>query len=199
MVAVLTGMVSYEQIDVNAPVADAFHRHGTNWAATLISVAIVAGMTSSLLVGTLSMPRIMLAMARDGLLPPGIFAAIHERFQTPWKSTSLVGVTGATIAALAPLDFLAELVSIGTLFAFVVVCGAVWIMRHRRPEAERPFRVPGLPVVALLGILMNGGLMFTLGPDNWIRLLAWLGLGLMVYFGYGRYHSRLKELPAVAD
>ena len=195
MVAVLTGMVPYAKIDVNAPVADAFHQHGSNWASTLISVAIVAGITSSLLVGTLSQPRIMLAMARDGLLPAGLFAAIHPRFQTPWKSTILVGVSVGVIAALVPLDFLAELVSIGTLFAFVVVCGAVWLMRHRRPDAERPFRVPGLPVVAALGILFNGGLMFRLGPDNWIRLGVWLLLGLMVYFGYGRYHSRLNDPP----
>ena len=101
------------------------------------------------------------------------------------------------VAALAPLDFLADLVSIGTLFAFVVVCVAVWVLRYRRPEVERPFRVPALPVVASLGIGLNGGLMFYLGPDNWVRLIAWLALGLMVYFGYGRYHSRLKVAPGV--
>lgn len=192
MVAVLTGMVPYKQIDVSAPVAAAFHRAGASWAAGLIGAAIVAGSTSSLLVGTLSQPRILLAMARDGLLPPRLFAAIHPRFQTPWKSTILVGVSVGALAAVAPLDFLADLVSIGTLFAYVVVCGAVWVMRHRRPEAERPFRVPALPLVAALGIAFNGGLMFYLGPDNWIRLVVWLALGLMVYFGYGRYHSRLK-------
>ena len=196
VVAVLTGMVPYTQIDVNAPLATAFHQHGTNWAAGLIAGGIVAGMTSSLLVGTLSQPRIMLAMARDGLLPARIFAAIHPRFQTPWKSTILVGVTVGLIAALAPLDFLAELVSVGTLFAFLVVCAAVWVLRVRDPQLDRPFRVPGLPFVASAGILINGGLMFSLGPDNWIRLVVWLALGLIIYFAYGRYHSRLRSVDS---
>ncbi len=190
--AVLTGMVPYTEIDVNAPIAAAFARHGTTWASGLITAAILAGITSSLLVGTMTQPRIMLAMARDGLLPAGIFAAVHPRFLTPWKSTILVGLVVGLIAALVPLDFLAELVSVGTLFAFLVVCAAVWVLRRRSPEVPRPFRVPGLPIVASAGIFVNGGLMFSLGPDNWVRLVVWLALGLMIYFGYGRYHSRLK-------
>jgi len=190
--AILTGMVPYESIDVNAPIASAFQRHGTTWASGLITAAILAGITSSLLVGTLSQPRILLAMARDGMLPHSFFGAIHPRFLTPWKSTILVGVSVGTISALAPLNFLAELVSVGTLFAFLVVCAAVLVLRRKSPEVERPFRVPALPVVSGLGILVNGGLMFSLGPDNWIRLLAWLALGLVIYYGYGRYHTRLK-------
>lgn len=189
--AILTGMVPYGEIDVNAPIASAFVRHGTTWASGLITVAILAGITSSLLVGTLSQPRIMLAMARDGLLPPGFFGAVHPKFKTPYKSTILVGIVVGLIAAVAPLDFLAELVSVGTLFAFLVVCSAVLVLRYRSPEVVRPFRVPGLPFVAGSGILINGALMIYLGPDNWIRLLVWLTLGLMIYFGYGRYHSRL--------
>ena len=191
-VAVLTGMVRYGKIDVNAPFASAFQVHGASWASGLISAAIVVGMTSSLLVGTLSQPRILLAMARDGLLPPGLFAAVHPRFQTPWKSTILVGVLVGVVAALAPLDFLADLVSVGTLFAFLIVCIAVWVLRVRRPKLDRPFRIPGLPLVAAGGILMNGGLIYRLGVDNWIRLVVWLALGLMIYFAYGRYHSHLR-------
>ena len=196
--AILTGMVPYREIDVNAPIAAAFHRHGSGWASGLISAAIVAGLTSALLVSTLSQPRILLAMSRDGLLPARVFAAIHPRFQTPHLSTALVGALVGLVAAVAPLDFLADLVSVGTLFAFLIVCAAVWILRRRSPEVERPFRVPALPVVAGLGILINGGLMFSLGPDNWIRLVVWLGLGLMIYFGYGRYHSHLRDGAAPA-
>ncbi len=189
---ILTGMVPYGEIDPDAPIASAFQRHGTTWASGLITVAILAGITSSLLVGTLSQPRVLLAMARDGMLPQGFFAAIHPRFLTPWKSTILIGLTVGLISATVPLTFLADLVSVGTLFAFLVVCAAVWILRYRSPEIPRPFRVPALPVVAALGILVNGGLMFSLGPDNWIRLVAWLGLGLLIYFGYSRYHTTLK-------
>ncbi len=192
--AVLTGMVPYQDIDVNAPLASAFQRHGATWASGLISAAIVAGLTSALLVSTLCQPRILLAMARDGLLPPGIFAAVHPRFQTPYRSTILVGVLVGLTAALMPLDFLAELVSVGTLFAFLIVCAAVWVLRYRRPDLDRPFRAPALPVVATSGILINGGLMYSLGQDNWIRLFVWLTLGLMIYFAYGRYHSRLKRV-----
>ena len=191
--AILTGMVPYGEIDVNAPIAAAFSRHGTTWASGLITAAILAGITSSLLVGTMTQPRIMLAMARDGMLPPGFFAAIHPRFLTPWKSTVMVGVVVGLISALVPLNFLADLVSVGTLFAFLVVCSAVWVLRVRSPEIRRPFRVRWLPVVATSGIAINGGLMFSLGPDNWVRLIVWLALGMMIYFGYGRYHSRLSS------
>ena len=190
--AILTGMVPYLDIDEEAPIASAFQRHGSTWASGLITVAILAGITSSLLVGTLSQPRILLAMARDGMLPQGFFAAVHPRFLTPWKSTILVGLIVGLISALVPLNFLADLVSVGTLFAFLIVCAAVWILRFRSPEIARPFRVKALPLVAALGILINGGLMFSLGPDNWIRLVVWLGLGLLIYFGYSRYHTGLK-------
>jgi APA family basic amino acid/polyamine antiporter len=167
----------------------------------MITLGILAGMTSSLLVGNLSQPRILLAMARDGLLPPGIFAAIHPRFKTPWKSTILVGVVVATAAALAPLEFLADLVSIGTLFAFVVVSAAVWILRITDPDSPRPFRAPWVPFVSTMGILVNGGMMFSLGPENWTRLLVWLVLGLLIYFGYSRHHSalRAKALATIPD
>jgi APA family basic amino acid/polyamine antiporter len=194
--AVLTGMVPYRQIDVAAPLASAFHRRGLTIAGGLITAGILAGLTSSLLVGNLSQPRILMAMARDGMLPEGFFAAVHPRFRTPWKSTILVGLVVALAAALAPLNFLADLVSVGTLFAFLIVCASVWILRYTSPELERPFRTPALPVVAALGIIANGGLMFYLGPDNWIRLGVWLVIGLFLYFGYSRFHTKLGKPAA---
>jgi APA family basic amino acid/polyamine antiporter len=196
--AVLTGMVPYPEIDVNAPLASAFRRHGMTSATALITGGILAGLTSTLLVGNLSQARILLAMARDGLLPESFFAAVHPRFRTPWKATILLGVVVALGGALAPFGFLAELVSIGTLFAFLIVCAAVWILRVTSPEIRRPFRVPALPLVAASGILVNGALMHSLGPDNWLRLLVWLVLGLLIYFGYSRHHSKLA-LAAKAD
>ena len=189
--AVLTGMVPSGLIDRTAPMAAAFRDRGMPLASKVIGVGIVLGITSSLLVGMLSQPRILLAMSRDGMLPPRVFAAVHPRFQTPWISTIVVGLVVALAGALAPLGFLVELVSVGTLFAFVIVCASVWILRSRSPEIARPFRTPFLPLVATLGIAVNGGLMFSLGRDNWIRLAVWLALGLAIYFGYSRYHSKL--------
>lgn len=189
--AVLTGMIPYGQIDVGAPLAAAFRVKGLTFTTGLITAGILAGLTSSLLVGTLSQPRILMAMARDGMLPSSFFAAVHPRFRTPWKSTILVGLVVALAGSLAPLGFLAELVSVGTLFAFVIVCASVWLLRWRSPEIPRPFRTPALPLVAAMGILINGGLMFSLGRDNWIRLLVWLGLGMVIYLGYSRYHTKL--------
>ncbi len=194
--AVLTGMVPYGLIDVDAPLSSALASKGLRFAGGLITLGILAGMTSSLLVGNLSQPRILLAMSRDGLLPPGLFAAIHPRFKTPWKSTILVGLGVALAAALAPLNFLADLVSMGTLFAFVIVSAAVWILRITNPEAPRPFRAPWVPFVATMGILVNGGMMFSLGPENWLRLLVWLVIGLVIYFGYGRRRSALAREAA---
>ena len=136
-----------------------------------------------------------MAMARDGMLPERFFAAVHPRFKTPWKSTILVGLVVALGGALAPLRFLADLVSVGTLFAFVVVCAAVWLLRWRSPEIKRPFRTPALPLMAGLGILVNGGLMFALGRDNWVRLFVWLAIGMVIYLGYSRYHTKLGRVP----
>ena len=194
--AVLTGMVPYNQINIDAPVSDAFRQVGLPWAQLLISVGAIAGITSVLLVMMLSQPRIFLAMARDGLLPPGFFAAVHERFRTPWKSTILTGVCVATMGAFLPLRILAELVNIGTLLAFVIVCAAVLIMRRTHPEVHRPFRAPFGMVVPILGILCCLLLMFSLPAENWLRLFVWLAVGLAIYFGYGRSHSRLGNTAA---
>jgi basic amino acid/polyamine antiporter, APA family len=194
--AVLTGMVPYNLINIDAPVSDAFRQAGLPWAQLLISVGAIAGITSVLLVMMLSQPRIFLAMARDGLLPTGFFAAVHERFRTPWKSTILTGACVATMGAFLPLRILAELVNIGTLLAFVIVCAAVLIMRRTHPEVPRPFRAPLGPVVPILGILSCLLLMFSLPAENWLRLFIWLAIGLTIYFTYGRHHSRLGNPAA---
>ncbi|MBY0527806.1 MAG: amino acid permease [Gemmataceae bacterium] len=195
VVAVLTGMVKYDQIDVNAGVSDAFSKRGLAVAEFIIASAGVAGITSVLLVMMLSAPRVFLAMARDGLVPREFFADVHPKFQTPWKSTMLIGAFVAVLAGLLPIDALLHLTNIGTLFAFVIVCGAVLIMRKTNPQAERPFRCPLVPLVPVLGILCCLILMFSLPAANWLRLFGWLALGMCIYFLYGRHHSVLgKEL-----
>ncbi|NHQ61252.1 amino acid permease [Chlorobium sp. BLA1] len=192
--AVITGMVPYNLISIDAPVSNAFKQVGIGWAQFVISLGAITGITSVLLVMMLSQPRIFLAMARDGLLPKSFFGAIHEKFRTPWKSTILTGSFVALLGALLPLRLLAELVNIGTLFAFVVVCSAVLIMRKKHPEAERPFRAPLVPFVPLAGILTCLTLMFSLPAENWIRLIVWLLIGMVIYYFYGRKHSALNNL-----
>lgn len=191
--AVLTGMVPYQQIDIDAPLAKAFSRVGLPWAHFLISLGALAGITSVLMVLMLSQPRIMLAMARDGLLPASFFASVHPRFRTPWKATILTGSVVGLMGTLLPLRVLAELVNIGTLLAFVIVCAAVLIMRRIDPQTPRPFRCPLVPLIPLLGIGFCLLLMFSLPVDNWLRLIVWLLIGLAVYFAYGRHHSVLRR------
>src|ERR1041384_941061 len=152
--AVLTGMVPYDKIHLDAPASDGFRQAGLPWAQFLISLGALAGITSVLLVMMLSQPRIFLAMARDGLLPTGFFGAVHERFRTPWKSTILTGFCVALMGAFLPLRILAELVNIGTLLAFVIVCAAVMIMRIKEPNAKRPFRAPGGLFTCFMGIVL---------------------------------------------
>jgi APA family basic amino acid/polyamine antiporter len=194
--AVLTGMVPATELEERAPVAAAFERVGLPWASIAISVGAMTGITSVLLVLMLSQPRVLLAMARDRLLPPGFFGAVHPRFRTPWKSTLLTGLLICLMAGLLPLSFLMELVNIGTLLAFAIVCSAVLIMRRTHPHAERPFRAPLVPLVPILGILMCLLLMFSLPWENWLRLAIWLVAGLGVYFLYGRRHSLLNPRNA---
>jgi APA family basic amino acid/polyamine antiporter len=193
VVAVLTGMVRYNQLSIDAGVSDAFKQAGLGWAEFIIAAAGVAGITSVLLVLMLSAPRVMLAMARDGMVPRHFFADVHPRFRTPWRSTILVGVFVALLTGFLPIDALLHLTNIGTLFAFVIVCAAVLIMRRTNPEAERPFRVPLYPLVPILGILTCLLLMFSLPVENWYRLIAWMALGFVVYFLYGYQHSELRK------
>jgi amino acid transporter len=195
VVAVLTGMVAYKDIDKGAGVSSAFKEIHLGWAEVIIAVAGVAGITSVLLVMMLSGPRVFLAMARDGLVPRAFFADVHPKFRTPWKSTIAIGVFVMILTGVLPIDALLELTNIGTLFAFAIVCGAVLIMRRTDPHAKRPFRCPLVPVVPILGILSCLMLMLSLPVGNWVRLIVWLLLGLCIYFTYGRNHSVLgKEL-----
>jgi APA family basic amino acid/polyamine antiporter len=194
--AILTGMIPYDKINVNAPVSDAFAQVGLPWAQRLIDVGAITGITSVLLVMMLSQPRVLLAMARDGLVPTSFFGAVHEKFRTPYKATILTGVFVSLMSALLPLRFLAELTNIGTLLAFVIVCTAVLIMRKTHPEAERPFRAPLVPLVPILGIISCLVLMLSLPEENWVRLIVWLGIGFGIYFGYGRRHSVMAKLRA---
>jgi APA family basic amino acid/polyamine antiporter len=201
--AVLTGMVHYDKINIDAPVSDAFRQVGLGWAELIVSIGAIAGITSVLLVMMLSQSRIFLAMARDGLLPP-FFGDVHERFRTPWKSTILTGLCVAAMAAVLPLRILADLVNIGTLLAFVIVCAAVLIMRRTHPEVHRPFRAPLGAFVPIAGIFCCLLLMFSLRVENWWRLFTWLAIGLVIYFSYGIRHSRVtlenqRKLEGSAD
>ena len=189
--AVLTGMVPYSQIDLDAPVARAFATRGLPTAQLLISLGAVVGITSVLLVLLLSQARILLALARDGLISRSFFGAIHPRFRTPHKATILTGVLVALAGAIFPLKLLADLVNIGTLMAFVIVCAAVMVMRRTNPGLHRPFRTPWMPWVPIGGMLVNFLMMLSLGWENWLRLAVWLLVGLVIYFVYGRRHSRL--------
>jgi APA family basic amino acid/polyamine antiporter len=191
--AVLTGMVPYDRINIDAPVSDAFGQVGLTWAQGVIALGALIGIVSVALVTMLSQARILLAMARDGLLPASFFGGVHPRFRTPWKSTIATGVFAGLLASLLPLRILSDLVNIGTLLAFVIVCAAVLIMRRKNPTAARPFRTPFVPLVPILGIGACLLLMFSLPAENWLRLGAWLLLGFLIYFGYGRRRSVLAR------
>jgi APA family basic amino acid/polyamine antiporter len=169
-------------------VANAFAQKGLPMAQRLIDIGAITGITSVLLVMMLSQPRVLLAMARDGMVPESFFGAIHEKFRTPWKSTILTGVFVGSMATLLPIRILAELTNIGTLLAFVIVCTAVLIMRKTNPNAERPFHAPLVPFTPIAGIVCCSILMFSLPVENWWRLFIWLGIGFVIYFSYGRRH-----------
>lgn len=197
--AVITGMVPYPDIDQHAAVATAFgdlakeqDSGKLRFATSLIAAGGLAGMTSVLLVTFLSQVRVFMAMSRDGLLPP-IFGHVHPKFHTPHLATMLTGGVISVVSALTPIRMLEEMVNIGTLMAFVVVCAAVLLLRVRNPDIERPFRCPVIYVVAPLGILVNLALMLFLPVDTWIRLVVWLGLGMAIYFAYSRFHSKLNH------
>jgi APA family basic amino acid/polyamine antiporter len=191
---VITGMEPYPTIHIKAAVAEAFGRRAEESSVMRVSAVIIAtgalaGMTSVLLVTFLSQARIFLAMARDRLLPPGIFGTVHPRFRTPHISTMLTGVVVCLVAAFTPIRKLEEMVNIGTLMAFVIVCAAVLILRKQRPDAHRPFRCPAIGIVAPLGIGVNLLMTLFLPGDTWLRLVIWLVIGLVIYFMYGMRHS----------
>jgi APA family basic amino acid/polyamine antiporter len=194
MALVMTGMAPYHELDVPHPVDVAVSKAGPalSWLAMIVDIGAIAGLGSVVLVMLMAQPRIFYTMARDGLMPPA-FGRVHPRFRTPHIATMITGSVAAVIAGLFPIDLLGHLVSIGTLFAFVIVCGGVLILRRTNPHAERAFRTPWTPWVPLLGILTCGYLMVSLGGSTWLRLAIWMAIGLAIYFFYGRRHSKLRD------
>jgi len=195
--AVLSGIVPVVQYRddaqfLNAPVGYALAVINMDWAAGLVSAGAVAGITSVLLVMLMSQPRIFFAMSRDQLLPAGV-SKVHPTFRTPYITTMITGVVVAIVAGFTPIQILGEMTSIGTLFAFVVVCAAVLMLRAKRPDARRPFRVPGGPVLPVLGVLSCLYLMVNLTVMTWVRFLVWLDIGMIIYWFYGRTHSPLVD------
>ncbi|SFS17009.1 amino acid/polyamine/organocation transporter, APC superfamily [Granulicella pectinivorans] len=191
--AVLTGMVYWPQVNVEAPIVRAFLDRGLNTAANVVTIGSLAGLTSVMLVMLLGQSRVLYSMAKDGLLPRGFFGDVHPRFRTPWKGTILAGMLAAVVGSVTPIDDIGKMVNIGTLFAFVIVCISVIVLRRKDPNRHRPFRTPFVPAIPILGILFNGYMMYELGRANWIRLIVWLLIGLCVYFGYSRKHSRVQQ------
>jgi APA family basic amino acid/polyamine antiporter len=190
--AIMTGVVPYHQLGVADPVALVLNVLEMPWTSALVSVGALTGITSVLLVLLLGQPRILYAMSRDGLLPPAL-SKVHPRYQTPYITTIVTGAIVATASALLPIDVVAELCAIGTLFAFMIVSGGVIVLRRLRPEVARPFRVPLFPYIPALGVLLCGYLMFSLPGATWVRFLIWLGLGFIFYGTYGMTHSRLAR------
>jgi APA family basic amino acid/polyamine antiporter len=196
---VMTGVVSYKQLDVPDPVAVAIDAMGLTWLSGIVKLGAIAGLSSVILVMLLSQPRIFYSMARDGLLPRAV-ATVHPRFRTPWITTIITGAIVMVAAATIPISIAGELTSIGTLFAFAVVSAGVLAMRITQPDVERPFTAPFIYFTAPMGVLCSVGLMATLPRDTWIRLLVWMAIGLLIYFVYGAHHSVLGAgKPSTAD
>ncbi|MBI1941550.1 MAG: amino acid permease, partial [Acidobacteria bacterium] len=193
----LTGVVPYTELNVSAPVALGIDATGVRWGSFLVKVGAIFGLGTVMLVMLLGQSRVFYSMSRDGLLPRWA-STVHPRFRTPYISTILVGAFVAVFAALIPIDILGELVSIGTLLAFIIVSTGVWILRRRRPDLPRPFKTPWVPVVPILGIVVSALLMLSLPWDTWLRLLVWLAIGMVVYFSYGRHHSRVQTGSSAA-
>jgi len=197
MALVMTGLAHYSELNVPHPVFVAVDKAGPGlaWLKPIINIGAIAGLASVVLVMLMGQPRIFYSMSRDGLLPP-IFGKIHPKFQTPYITTIVTGVVAGVVAGLFPIGLLGELVSIGTLFAFVIVCAGILVLRYKSPELPRPFRTPFVPVVPILGILICGYLMAGLPRATWERLILWMLLGLAIYFLYGRSHSRIGRIDA---
>lgn len=190
---VMTGLAHYTEFKgVAAPVAVAIAYTPYKWLQPLVKLAIIAGFTSVILVMLLGQSRVFFSMSRDGLLPK-VFSDIHPRYRTPWRSNLLFMVFVSLFSAFAPISMVGHMTSIGTLFAFVIVCAGILVLRRAQPDAPRPFRTPLVPLVPVLGIAVNAALMYGLGWENWMRLLVWLVIGLCIYFGYSRHHSLLRR------
>jgi APA family basic amino acid/polyamine antiporter len=191
---VITGMVPYTVLGTSAPVATAIDKAMPMyvWMNTLVKFGIICGFTSVILVMLLGQSRVFYSMSRDGLVP-AVFSDIHPKFHTPWRSNMLFFFFVAPFSAFLPLSIVGHMTSIGTLFAFVIVCAGVWVMRVKNPDAPRPFKTPLVPLVPILGIVWNFAMMYSLGWSNWLRLIVWLVIGQVIYFTYSRTHSHLRK------
>ena len=188
----LTAVVNYSRLDIGAPVSLAIRETGVKWGSYVVNAGALAGLSTVMLVMLLGQSRVFYSMAHDGLLWKWA-GDIHPRFRTPWKSTAVVGLAAAIFGSLVPIGSLGQMVSIGTLLAFVIVCAAVMVLRARRPDLPRPFRTPFVPVVPILGIIVSLGLMASLNRITWVRLIAWLIIGLIIYFTYSVKHSKVRN------
>ena len=193
MSLVMTGLANYTTLNVPHPVFVAIHAAGQPlaWLGYFVNVGAILGLASVVLVMLMGQPRIFFSMSRDGLLP-AVFGKVHPRFQTPYVTTIVTGTVAGIVAGLFPIGLLGELVSIGTLMAFVIVSGGIIALRIKRPELHRPFRTPLVPLVPILGIITCLFMMAFLPWDTWIRLIVWMAIGLVVYFAYGKSHSRIR-------
>jgi APA family basic amino acid/polyamine antiporter len=195
---VLTGLVNYKSLNVADPVALGIDATGVSWGSLLVKIGAVFGLGTVMLVMLLGQSRVFFSMSRDGLLPKWA-SAIHPRFRTPWISTIAVGVVVAILPAFLPVGRLAELVNIGTLLAFTIVCAGVWVLRVRHPDLHRPFKTPLVPLVPILGILSALYLMSNLPLITWTVMVGWLLIGLVIYFGYSIRHSKVQKLAKAQE
>ena len=189
---VLTGLVKYTALNVPDPIAIGIDETGVRWGSFLVKLGAICGLTSTMVVMLLGQSRVFFSMSRDGLLPPWA-SKVHQRFRTPYLSSIFVGFFVAVFASVIPIATLGELVSIGTLLAFVIVCAGVWVLRKRDPNTPRPFRTPWVPFVPIMGIVISLLMMLGLPLDTWIRLVIWLVIGLLIYFTYGKKHSKVQK------
>ncbi len=191
----LTATVHYSRLNIGAPVSLAIRETGVKWGSYVVNAGALAGLSTVMLVMLLGQSRVFYSMAHDGLLWKWA-GDIHPKFRTPWKSTAVTGILVAFTGSLVPIGDLGQMVSIGTLMAFIIVCAGVWVMRRNRPDVHRPFKTPWMPFTPIMGIIISLALMLGLNGVTWIRLVVWLIIGMVIYFTYGRHHSKVQKMAA---